>query len=145
MRYFVKPTRLLLLSFTIVVTACSKVVVEPVGEPFIIELRINQTSGASQSVDLNALVAYGGFGGVASTVTFFSSGDVLATTSDSVPYTDNNPKIGEVFDRNYRKTITLQPNTDYNLSAKVTWTSKGVEKSLTSAVVKYRLPNPQLN
>ena len=85
------------------------------------------------------MVNYGGFGSVSSIVEFSDGATILATTSDEkvLEFTNQNP-----WDASFQKTVTLQPNTDYNLSAKITWTFKGVQKSLTSAVVKFRLANP---
>ena len=125
---------------TLALSSCNKNPPDPVGEPFRIELRPTQSATSSTEANLAALVDYGGFGFVSSTVEFSNDATILATTSDRkiLEATNQNP-----WDASFQKTVTLQPNTDYNLSAKVTWTSpKGGTKSLTSAVVKFRLANP---
>ena len=131
--------RLLLGSALVLVTSCNQPITDPVGEPFRISLQVAQPSAGSTTVNMTALVDYGPMGGVPATVEFLDDSTVLGSTSEREPLV---PDTQNPWDYKFQKQIELRKDTDYNLKARIRWTSKGVEKTLTSDVVKFRIGQP---
>lgn len=131
--------RLLAGSALLLATSCNQPITDPAGEPFRITLQVAQPTAGSTAVTLSALVDYGPMGGVPATVEFLNGSDVLGSTSEREPLTTNaqNP-----WDYKFQKQIELQREMEYNLQAKIRWTSKGMEKTLTSDVIRFRLGQP---
>lgn len=90
-------------------------------------------------MDLSALVAYGPFGGVPATVEFLNGSTVLASTGERQEVV---PSVQEPWDYRFQRRVSLQAGVDYNLTARIRWTSRGMEKTLDSDVVKFRLSAP---
>lgn len=131
--------KLLVGSALLLATSCNQPITDPVGEPVQITLQVSQPSADSTAVNLIALVDYGPMGGVPATVEFLNGNTVLGSTSDrqSLKADTQNP-----WDYKFQKQVELQKETDYNLQARIRWTSGGVEKTLTSDAVKFRIGQP---
>lgn len=123
----------------LLLTSCNNNPPDPVGEPYRLKFQVNQTSTASSATNLSLLVSYGGFGLIPATVEFLDGTTVIATLIEGDILKPTNL---EPWDKNFQKDVAFKAGIDYNLSAKISWTHKGVKKSLTSDVVKFRLATP---
>jgi len=123
-------------SLLILLAGCDTNPGDPVGQPYRLKFQVNQSSTVSNEANLSLLVSYGGFGFIPTVVELMDGITVLATLSEGEILKPTNQ---DPWDKKFQKDVVLKSDVDYNLSTKTTWTYKGVRKSLTSDVIKFRL------
>lgn len=119
-----------------IISGCNTNPPDPIGQPYIVSLNAKQESPNSELTRLTALVAFGGFGAVQSTVEFLDGNTVLASITEPSEYlttTNESP-----YDEKFQKSVSLIAGTEYNLKARVKWTFQGTAKTLDSSVVKFK-------